>query len=145
VAAIFSAMFIVATPTVTHDYTAEYRGLILYLKRRAAFDDALASPRGSHAAPLHSCKYRWLHAPATISTRSERSPVLGDLFAFWAAPSIAARFPFSSILSSPSVGVRMTASMSPRSASVASVRVSGCSRAWASVVTLWRYSSAISG
>ena len=33
-------------------------------------------------------------APATISTCSERSPVSGDLFAFWAAPSIAAaRFP----------------------------------------------------
>src|SRR5205809_5447176 len=33
-------------------------------------------------------------APATITTCSERSPVSGDLFAFWAAPSIAARFPF---------------------------------------------------
>jgi acetyl esterase/lipase len=40
---------------------------------------------------------RWLRAPATITTCSERSPVSGDLFAFWAAPSIAARFPFNSI------------------------------------------------
>ena len=35
-------------------------------------------------------RYRWLRAPATITTCSERSPVSGDLFAFWAAPSIAA-------------------------------------------------------
>ena len=23
----------------------------------------------AHAAPLHSCKYRWLHAPATRTAR----------------------------------------------------------------------------
>ena len=28
-----------------------------------------------YPAVLHSCKYRWLHAPATITTCSERSPV----------------------------------------------------------------------
>jgi hypothetical protein len=56
-----------------------------------------ATPPGLHAAPLHSCKYRWLHAPATIDTCSERSPVSGDLFAFVAALNIAARFPRRSI------------------------------------------------
>ncbi len=25
-----------------------------------------------HAAPLHSCKYRWLHAPATTITDSSQ-------------------------------------------------------------------------
>jgi hypothetical protein len=68
---------------------------------------------------------RWAHnpkvagsnpAPATITTCSERSPVSGDLFAFVAAPSIAARFPFSSICSSPWLGVRTMASIRPRSA-----------------------------
>ena len=67
--------------------------------------------------------------PATITTCSERSPVSGDLFAFVAALSIAARFPFSSILSAPWSGVRVMASIRPRSASLASVRVSAASRA----------------
>src|SRR5262245_50976363 len=72
-----------------------------------------------HAAAQQSCRYNLLRAPATISTCSERSPVSGDLFVFVAALNIAARFPFSSILSSLSVGVRIMASTSPRSASVA--------------------------
>jgi hypothetical protein len=72
-----------------------------------------------YAAPLHSCKYRWLHAPATIDTCSRKSPVSGDLFAFVAADSMAARFPFKSILSVPCSGVSVMASMRPRSASVA--------------------------
>lgn len=46
------------------------------------------------------CRPQWLRAP-TITACSERSPVSGDLFAFVAAPSIAARFPFSSIWSGP--------------------------------------------
>jgi hypothetical protein len=80
---------------------------------------------------------RWAHnpkvagsnpAPATIDTCSGRSPVSGDLLLCTVAPSIAARFPFSSILSSPWSGVITMASISPRSASVASVRVSGRSR-----------------
>src|SRR5262252_71953 len=80
---------------------------------------------GNLATDHTNSKQSMLRAPATISTCSERSPVSGDLFAFVAALSIAAKFPFSSILSSPSVGVRMMASTSPRSASVASTRVSG--------------------
>jgi hypothetical protein len=37
------------------------------------------------------------HTPqAHLRECRERSPVSGDLFAFWADPSIAARFPFSS-------------------------------------------------
>lgn len=99
---------------------------------------------GDYAAARHSCKYRRLHAPATTSTCSERSPVSGDLFAFVAALSIAARFLFSSILSSPSAGVRMMASTSPRSASVASAgfwTLEGLSQSR----HLCRYSSAVSG
>jgi hypothetical protein len=34
--------------------------------------------RSTHAAPLHSCKYRWLHAPAT-NIICMRSSSLGDL------------------------------------------------------------------
>ena len=30
-------------------------------------------PLGTHAAPLHSCKYRWLHAPAPKDTCREKS------------------------------------------------------------------------
>ena len=63
---------------------------------------------------------RRLRAPATIDTCSERSPVSGDLFAFVAADSIAARFPRNSIFNWSWSGVRTMASMSPRSASVAS-------------------------
>jgi hypothetical protein len=45
---------------------------------------SLVSPfptiRGAYAAPLHSCKYRWLHAPATKQlqrvTRFSRNPFL---------------------------------------------------------------------
>jgi hypothetical protein len=44
-----------------------------------------------YAAPFHSCKYRWLHAPATNCTGTSRSPVSGDLLVFWAAVNIAAR------------------------------------------------------
>jgi hypothetical protein len=64
---------------------------------------------GAHAAVHQVAKSRRLQAPATISTCSERSPVSGDLFAFVAALSIAARFPLSSILSTPSFGVRTIA------------------------------------
>ena len=71
---------------------------------RLRWSDRLAL--SSHDAGWSSPVARWAHnpkvagsnpAPATITTCSERSPVSGDLFAFWAAPSIAARFPFSSI------------------------------------------------
>ena len=69
---------------------------------------------GFRVAGWSSPVARWAHnpkvagsnpAPATISTCSERSPVSGDLFAFVAALSIAARFPFSSILSLGSLGL----------------------------------------
>jgi len=49
------------------------------------------------SAPFPQLQVPLVHAPATITTCSERSPVSGDLFAFWTAPNIAARFPFSSI------------------------------------------------
>ena len=42
----------------------------------------LLSLGGPYAAPRHSCKYRWLHAPATITNCTSRSPVSGDLVAF---------------------------------------------------------------
>jgi hypothetical protein len=34
-----------------------------------------------YAVPLHSCKYRWLRAPATKDTCKERSSDSDDLFA----------------------------------------------------------------
>jgi hypothetical protein len=37
----------------------------------------IADPR-AHAAPLHSCEYRWLHAPAT--THFFSAPLLHRLF-----------------------------------------------------------------
>ena len=46
-----------------------------------------------YAAVQEKSKFSGLRAPATISTCSERSPVSGDLFAFVAALSIAAKFP----------------------------------------------------
>jgi hypothetical protein len=52
---------------------------------------------GVHAAPLHSCKYRWLHAPATKDTCRQRSSDCDDLFVCTVAPGIAAKFPRSSI------------------------------------------------
>jgi hypothetical protein len=53
-----------------------------------------------------------LRAPATNAICNSRSPVSGDLVAFWAALSMAARFPLDSILKSASravVGVRLQA------------------------------------
>jgi hypothetical protein len=49
----------------------------------------IADPR-AHAAPLHSCEYRWLHAPATTFIGAQKSPVSRDFLAFWAAVNIAA-------------------------------------------------------
>jgi hypothetical protein len=75
-------------------------------------------PKATRHQPVRNARSKGSNpAPATITTCSERSPVSGDLFAFWAAPSIAARFPFSSIWSAPWFGVRTIASMRPRSAS----------------------------
>ncbi len=53
--------------------------------------------RGVQAAPLHSCKYRRLRAPATKDTCRERSSESDDLFVCTVAPSIAARLLRSSI------------------------------------------------
>jgi hypothetical protein len=48
----------------------------------------------AHAAPLHGCKYRWLHAPATNFIWTKRPPVSGDLLLSLAALSIPAGSPF---------------------------------------------------
>jgi hypothetical protein len=44
---------------------AEGAGLRLAEVRKVGSKVDLKVDRGDHAAPLHSCKYRWLHAPAT--------------------------------------------------------------------------------
>jgi len=56
--------------------------------------DLVGSPSKyfSCRAPCHNCRYRWLHAPATNCIGTKRSPVSGDLFVFWAAANIEARF-----------------------------------------------------
>ena len=51
-----------------------------------------------HAAPFHSCKYRWLPAPATSFIWTKRSPVSGDLLLSLAALSIPATSPFNVIV-----------------------------------------------
>jgi hypothetical protein len=71
---------------------------LAYNGRLSASDSGLIwrAARHHHAAPLHSCKYRWLHAPATKDTCDERSSDSGDLFVCTVAPSMAAR-PLNSI------------------------------------------------
>ena len=92
-----------------------------------------SSDRG-YAAPQQNSKFSGLRAPATniICTRSSSSGDLSSsqrprgasdapVLCACAALSIAARLPCSSILSSPSCGVRTIASISPRRASAAPV------------------------
>jgi hypothetical protein len=45
-------------------------------------------PVVNYAAPLHSCKYRWLQAPATNFVWTKRSPVCGDLLLSLAGMSL---------------------------------------------------------
>jgi hypothetical protein len=45
----------------------------------------------NHAGPIHSCKYRWLRAPATSFIWTTRSPVSSDLVLSLAALSTPAR------------------------------------------------------
>lgn len=85
-----------------------------------------------------NAKFSGLHAPATNCTGTRRSPVSGDLFVFWAAANIAARFPLSSIRSWPFSGVKTMESINPRSISEASKRVSSRWSAAASFSTLVR-------
>ena len=91
---------------------------------RTQFSIETSSQAGTSLLPSHSVgdldyaavhensTFSGSHGPATITTCSERSPVSGGLWLCTVAPSIAARFPFRSILSAPSVGVMTMASMS---------------------------------
>lgn len=60
-------------------------------------DRRLQSKRNDYAAPLHSCKCRRLHAPATKVTCRKRSSDSDGLFLCTVAPSTAARLPLSSM------------------------------------------------
>ena len=59
-----------------------------YRDRLPASPRIPSSRRAFYVAAFHSCKYRRLHARATIAICNSRSPVSGDLVAFWAALSI---------------------------------------------------------
>src|SRR5262249_12133463 len=102
------------------------------LLRLANRDIVQAQPQGAprkwresrYAADLQNSKPCRLRAPATICTGMQRSPDSGDLFVCWGTVNIQARLPLGAIRSWPLPGINTIESISPRSISEASRRVS---------------------